>query len=1000
MNLPPLSPMEFPEFFTRIHGRDREPFEWQKRLAATVSAEGWPRVLDLPTAAGKTAAIDIALFHLALEAGRGEKRSAPLRIAFVVDRRIVVDAAYDRACLIRDRLTDALKSPGSSDVLSRVARRLAGFGGEPLIVRALRGGVPREHDWARTPSQPTVLCSTVDQVGSRLLFRGYGVSDSMKPVHAGLLGSDCLILLDEAHLSEPFRQTLAAIEKYRKQPWTEVAPAPWNCVTLSATPRSRVSVRGGGDISSLPFSLTSAERADPRLVARLSASKPAQLVLAKARTTQVAAHSEVVAAQAWALSGVTDGGSPRVVAVVVNRVGLARRCHQQIMKLIEEHQANAEAVLFIGRSRDPDRVALMKLHSAKILSGSRHIEKTLFVIATQCIEAGADFDFDALVTQVAPLDALRQRFGRLNRLGRSVPARAAVLACPDEVGTHADDPLYGDRAKATWEWLLEQADEGVVDFGVEAMEARMKRVQEVETLVTDKKNAPVVMPVYVDLWAQTSPLPAADPEPALFLHGRADAADVQIVWRADVEPAETRERTLFLLTLAPPRAAETLSVPIRAARAWLSGADVLPVNDVEGGTVADDDPVQGSAAICAFRWQGGASDESRPVNVRQIRAGDVLVVPSTRGGCDEFGWNPSSKRRVRDLAAEAFLPFAARRFVFRVHRRLLEDDVFFQYPQLDDADLIAKVEATWRRLDAVLQQMREEENAKDVADALASVAGLPDAWSRALRAIADCERPVSAHFPYDDEEAQRLSGVVFVAPRGVDLGVANPDESAEAVTDNDDAGSFRALPVELNEHSVHVETWATGFARDAGLRKALAQDVALAAFLHDEGKRDERFQLYLRRGNTLQWLLDTRALAKSAMRPATRALDATARQRSELPHKWRHEADSVRRALEHSRFSEANDRLLVLWLVGTHHGYGRPLYPHTDERATGPQDPDFQVDGLDWPQVFATLLKRYGAWELARLEALVRLADHRASEEEDSRGEGLTELKGRLEVGS
>src|SRR2546429_286350 len=104
----------------------------------------------------------------------------------------------------------------------------------PLLARRLRGGVPREDDWAHTPNQPTILCSTVDQVGSRLLFRGYGISDRMKPVHAGLLGSDCLILLDEAHLAEPFRQTLGSIERLR-----EPDKAPLGVALLTATPSVR-----------------------------------------------------------------------------------------------------------------------------------------------------------------------------------------------------------------------------------------------------------------------------------------------------------------------------------------------------------------------------------------------------------------------------------------------------------------------------------------------------------------------------------------------------------------------------------------------------------------------------------------------------------------------------------------------------------------------------------------------------------------------------------------
>src|SRR5262249_39019352 len=116
---PQLSPADFPAFFEEVHGNGITPFPWQMRLAELVFEKGWPAALDVRTAAGKTAAIDIAVFHLALQAERRRGRTAPVRIAFVVDRRLVVDDAYARAERIAKKLATACDG-----VLDRVARRL------------------------------------------------------------------------------------------------------------------------------------------------------------------------------------------------------------------------------------------------------------------------------------------------------------------------------------------------------------------------------------------------------------------------------------------------------------------------------------------------------------------------------------------------------------------------------------------------------------------------------------------------------------------------------------------------------------------------------------------------------------------------------------------------------------------------------------------------------------------------------------------------------------
>lgn len=260
---------DFPSFFEGIHGH--APYRWQARLADEVAAAapangnaGWPEAVAAPTGAGKTAVLDVAVWRLVAAAAADGPRAAPMRIVFAVDRRVVVDQAHARARLIAARLASARDGPLAA--ARTLLARFAGGDAAPLHVEQLRGGMPREDDWARSPTQPTVLCATVDQVGSRLLFRGYGVSDRMAPVHAGLLGEDALMLLDEAHLSAAFVETLAGVRRWRRERQIDLG-LPWGHSLLTATPRD----------GATRFDLDESEREEPAIARRLQARKPAAL---------------------------------------------------------------------------------------------------------------------------------------------------------------------------------------------------------------------------------------------------------------------------------------------------------------------------------------------------------------------------------------------------------------------------------------------------------------------------------------------------------------------------------------------------------------------------------------------------------------------------------------------------------------------------------------------------------------------------------------------------
>ena len=191
--------LEFDRAFKTLTGH--APFPWQRALFERFSAGELPPAVDIPTGLGKTAVMVIWL--LARAAGA----SLPRRLVYVVDRRAVVDQATDFAETLRTQLNHA--------DLEHVRRALK-LSGRSLPISTLRGQHVDNREWMDDPATPAIIVGTVDMVGSRLLFEGYGVSRRMRPYQAGLMGCDSLVLLDEAHLSRPFERLLRTIETERR----------------------------------------------------------------------------------------------------------------------------------------------------------------------------------------------------------------------------------------------------------------------------------------------------------------------------------------------------------------------------------------------------------------------------------------------------------------------------------------------------------------------------------------------------------------------------------------------------------------------------------------------------------------------------------------------------------------------------------------------------------------------------------------------------------------
>jgi len=139
----------------------------------------------------------------------------------------------------------------------------------------------------------------------------------------------------------------------------------------------------------------------------------------------------------------SHGGCAGVVVNTVKR-------SQELARILRKHFGEEMVLLLHSRFLAPDRKEkenklLQELGKPDI---NRNRPEKRIVIGTQVIEQSLDIDFDVLVTDIAPMDLLLQRIGRLHRHERQRPEKLKsafcfIMGCSNDGFEEGTEQIYG-----------------------------------------------------------------------------------------------------------------------------------------------------------------------------------------------------------------------------------------------------------------------------------------------------------------------------------------------------------------------------------------------------------------------------------------------------------------------------------------------------------------------------------------------------------------------------
>jgi len=940
--------------FTRAR-RGGSPSSWEVQLAEACGHRRWPDRLLTPAGVDRFRLLELLVWAIGLEPD-----SAPRRVIVVDEQVPRPDVGLRRVGEFARALSRARGGP-----LAELASRLRDAAvrarlpppprAEPLQVVRLEHAGLEDAAWCRSPLQPAIVLIDSMRLLEGLLFRRWASAPGQWSMHAGLLGSDSIVILDE---SPGARALLPALRR------------------IQAMDGAGEAISGRGmtmrviEVESSPEQeATGATESEPPRTRRHE-SRLVRVVETKGRPGKVEPEDEGLDAIAAEVERAIARGDQRV-GVFVPDPGLVVMVARRLSDRIESSPrvlAMEESVRPIDRAEQDD-LALRLLDDG--------VEQVVLV-GTDAMSGTPTPLFDFVVGMPASLETIDRRLRMLVPSAGADGVVGAIVAPPGagDVTDGRTESVDADCSEhGELRWLIEQsacidrppargrgrgAPEQDRCVPLELIRREAARRIRQRSSGSGKASGATLLPAHVATLSQTSPPPSIEPDIAKFVKLAPPEPSVLVCWRSDLPSDRIRSGALErYVQLLPPCGSEGVETSRRTAIEWLTRALEPPADEIvqgAGGKIRaigidprrrrvtpvqrDADLVPGMILMLADRPAGGPDD--RGVLATASR------VPTVGDRADECWWQECGEPRLR-----------------------LHPSVVERLEQRGDVECPP-------RLRAWIESPSEE--------GWAAAHPLLAGWLRRIvAAVRDrpSEAVLGALLPAIEAALHADAGRMRWE-RHPDAGVIvlGPTTSTRRVLL---AKDFEIGGASLAAHSDRVAGVVADWCRSLELSSAVSEPLVVAARWHDVGKGDSRYQAAL--GGGLAW---SRRLASS---PGPHAVDLGAM----MTAGWSPLAcpESLSTAILQSVDLplDARQRLLAEHLVASLHGRGRPFLP--------PLGMDFEEVELDFEDHggsiaserlrepgaraadrFGGVQARLGPWSLAMLEVILRLADARVAEQE------------------